>query len=141
KLIVAGASAYPREIPHDRFAEIASEVGARLMVDMAHYAGLVAAGVHNNPVPYADYVTTTTHKTLRGPRSGLILCRDEHLKLVNRNVFPGTQGGPLMHIVAAKAVCFAEAATESFRAYGHAVVANARALAERLSQHSLRLIS
>ncbi|WP_164100577.1 serine hydroxymethyltransferase [Candidatus Laterigemmans baculatus] len=141
KLIVAGASAYPREIPHDRFAEIAADVGAKLMVDMAHYAGLVAAKVHNNPVPYADYVTTTTHKTLRGPRSGLILCRDEHLKLVNRNVFPGTQGGPLMHIVAAKAVCFAEAASEKFQAYGRAVVENARTLAEALSTRGLRLIS
>lgn len=141
KMIVAGASAYPREIPHDRFAEIASEVGAKLMVDMAHYAGLVAAKVHNSPVPYADYVTTTTHKTLRGPRSGLILCRDEHLKLVNRNVFPGTQGGPLMHIVAAKAVCFAEAATEKFQEYGRAVVENARTVAETLSGRGMRLIS
>jgi len=141
KLIVAGASAYPREIPHDRFKEIADEVGAKLMVDMAHYSGLVAAKIHNSPVPYADYVTTTTHKTLRGPRSGLILCKQEHLKLVNRNVFPGTQGGPLMHVVAGKAVCFAEAMTEAFRDYGQAVVDNARTLADALMSAGLRLVS
>ena len=141
KLIVAGASAYPREIPHQRFAEIAAEVGAKLMVDMAHYAGLVAAGVHNSPIPVADFVTTTTHKTLRGPRSGLILCRQDLLKDVNRNVFPGTQGGPLMHIVAAKAVCFAEAMTEAFHAYGRQVVDNARTLADQLQAAGLRLIS
>lgn len=141
KLIVAGASAYPREIPHDRFAEIANEVGAKLMVDMAHYAGLVAAGIHNSPVPYADYVTTTTHKTLRGPRSGLVLCREEHLKLVNRNVFPGTQGGPLMHVVAGKAVCFAEADSDQFKQYGQAVVDNAKALADQLMSLGMRLIS
>lgn len=141
KLIVAGASAYPREIPHERFAEIANDVGAKLLVDMAHYAGLVAAGIHNSPVPHADYVTTTTHKTLRGPRAGLILCRQEHLKLVNRNVFPGTQGGPLMHAVAGKAVCFAEANTDSFRQYGRDVVANAQALADTLMSNGLRLIS
>ncbi len=141
KLIVAGASAYPREIPHERFKEIADEVGAKLMVDMAHYAGLVAAGVHNNPVPVADYVTTTTHKTLRGPRSGLILCKQEHLKLVNRNVFPGTQGGPLMHIIAGKAVCFAEAMTDEFRAYGRAVVDNAQTLAGALLDAGLPLVS
>jgi glycine hydroxymethyltransferase len=141
KLIVAGASAYPREIPHDKFAEIAAEVGAKLMVDMAHYAGLVAAGVHNSPVPFADYVTTTTHKTLRGPRSGLVLCREPHLKLVNRNVFPGTQGGPLMHVVAGKAVCFAEAASDAFKQYGRAVVENARALADALMTRGVRLIS
>jgi glycine hydroxymethyltransferase len=141
KLIVAGASAYPREIPHDKFAEIANEVGALLMVDMAHYAGLVAAGIHNSPVPYADFVTSTTHKTLRGPRSGLILCKPEHLKGVNRGVFPGTQGGPLMHIVAAKAVCFAEAMTPQFRQYGQAVVDNAKVLAETLLSAGLRLVS
>ncbi|XZE52808.1 serine hydroxymethyltransferase [Planctomycetaceae bacterium SH139] len=141
KLIVAGAIAYPREIPHERFAEIANDVGAKLLVDMAHYAGLVAAGIHNSPVPHADYVTTTTHKTLRGPRAGLILCRQEHLKLVNRNVFPGTQGGPLMHAVAGKAVCFAEANTDSFKQYGRDVVANAQALAETLMSNGLRLIS
>jgi glycine hydroxymethyltransferase len=141
KLIVAGASAYPREIPHDRFAEIAREVGALLMVDMAHYAGLVAAGIHNSPIPYADFVTTTTHKTLRGPRSGLILCREERLKDVNRSVFPGIQGGPLMHIVAAKAVCFAEAMTDEYKAYGRAVVENAKALAETLLSAGLPLVS
>jgi glycine hydroxymethyltransferase len=141
KLIVAGASAYPREIPHDRFKEIADEVGAKLLVDMAHYAGLVAAGVHNSPVPFADYVTTTTHKTLRGPRSGLILCKEQHLKLVNRNVFPGTQGGPLMHIVAAKAVCFAEAMRTDFKRYGQSVIDNAKACAETLLGHGVRLIS
>lgn len=141
KLIVAGASAYPREIPHDRFAEIAEEVGAKLLVDMAHYSGLVAAGIHNSPVPYADYVTTTTHKTLRGPRSGLIMCKQEHLKLVNRNVFPGTQGGPLMHVVAGKAICFAEAMTDDYKAYGQAVVDNAKVLAETLMSGGLRLVS
>lgn len=141
KLIVAGASAYPREIPHDKFAEIANEVGAMLMVDMAHYAGLVAAGVHNSPVPYADFVTTTTHKTLRGPRGGLVLCKEEHLKGVNRNVFPGTQGGPLMHIVAAKAVCFGEAITDDYKAYGQAVVDNAKRLAETLLGNGLPLVS
>ena len=141
KLIVAGASAYPREIPHDRFAEIAKECGAKLLVDMAHYAGLVAAGVHNSPVPHADYVTTTTHKTLRGPRSGLIMCRAEYLKDINRSVFPGIQGGPLMHIVAGKAVCFAEALTDDFKQYGRQVVANAKALAETLMSKGLRLVS
>ncbi|TWU45504.1 Serine hydroxymethyltransferase [Novipirellula aureliae] len=141
KLIVAGASAYPREIPHARFAEIAEEVGAKLLVDMAHYAGLVAAGQHNSPVPYADYVTTTTHKTLRGPRSGLILCKNEHLKLVNRNVFPGNQGGPLMHVIAGKAVCFAEAMTDDFKAYGKAVVENAKCLADTLMTAGLPLVS
>jgi glycine hydroxymethyltransferase len=141
KLIVAGASAYPREIPHEKFAEIADEVGALLMVDMAHYAGLVAAGIHNSPVPYADFVTTTTHKTLRGPRSGLILCKPEHLKDVNRSVFPGIQGGPLMHIIAAKAVCFAEAMTDEYRQYAQAVVDNAKVLAETMISAGLRLVS
>jgi glycine hydroxymethyltransferase len=141
KLIVAGASAYPREIPHDRFAQIARDVGAKLLVDMAHYAGLVAAGIHNSPVPYADIVTTTTHKTLRGPRSGLILCKAEHAKGVNSAVFPGTQGGPLMHAVAGKAVCFAEAMSPSFKIYGEQIVANCRALAEILMSRGLRLIS
>lgn len=141
KLIVAGASAYPREIDHEKFADIAREHGAKLMVDMAHYAGLVAAGVHHNPVKCADFVTTTTHKTLRGPRSGLILCREEYLKDINRSVFPGIQGGPLMHIVAAKAICFGEALTPDFKAYGRNVVANARRLAEVLMQGGLRLIS
>jgi glycine hydroxymethyltransferase len=141
KMIVAGASAYPREIFHDKFADIAKEVGAKLMVDMAHYAGLVAAGVHNSPVSYADYVTTTTHKTLRGPRSGLILCRNEYAKPINSAVFPGIQGGPLMHVVAGKAVCFAEALLPSFKEYGKQVVANAKVLAESLMAHGLRLIS
>ena len=141
KLIVAGASAYPREIDHAKFANIAADVGAKLMVDMAHYAGLVAAGVHNNPVPVADYVTTTTHKTLRGPRSGLILSRQEFAKPINSAVFPGIQGGPLMHIVAAKAVCFGEALTDDFKAYGRNVIDNAKALAETLQAGGLRLIS
>ncbi|QEG01618.1 Serine hydroxymethyltransferase [Stieleria maiorica] len=141
KLIVAGASAYPREIPHDKFAEIAEEVGARLMVDMAHYAGLVAAKIHNSPVGLADYVTTTTHKTLRGPRGGLILCKEEHQKLINRNVFPGTQGGPLMHVIAGKAVCFGEALTEEYRTYAQAVVDNAKVLAETLVAAGLPLVS
>ena len=141
KLIVAGASAYPREIPHARFAQIAQEVGAKLMVDMAHYAGLVAAGVHDNPLPVADYVTSTTHKTLRGPRSGIVLCKQEHIKSINSAVFPGLQGGPLMHVVAGKAVCFGEALTEDFRRYGAAVVKNAKTLAESLSSAGLRLIS
>lgn len=141
KLIVAGASAYPREIPHDKFAEIAEEVGAKLLVDMAHYAGLVAAGIHNSPVSVADYVTTTTHKTLRGPRGGLILCKQEHQKLINRNVFPGTQGGPLMHVIAGKAVCFAEALADDYRKYAQAVVDNAKVLAETLLGTGLRLVS
>ena len=141
KLIVAGASAYPREIPHDRFAEIAREVGAKLFVDMAHYAGLVAAGLHHNPVPVSDFVTTTTHKTLRGPRSGLILCKSEYGKDVNRNVFPGTQGGPLMHVVAGKAICFREALSPHFKVYAQAIVDNAKTLAEVLVSGGLRLIS
>lgn len=141
KLIVAGASAYAREIPHEKFAEIANDVGAKLFVDMAHYAGLVAGGIHNSPVPYADFVTTTTHKTLRGPRSGLILCKEEHAKLINRNVFPGTQGGPLMHVVAAKAICFHEALQPSFKQYAQQVVANAKALAETLMSGGLALMS
>lgn len=141
KLIVAGASAYPREIDHEKFADIARQCGAKLMVDMAHYAGLVAAGVHHNPVSCADYVTTTTHKTLRGPRSGLILCREQYLKDINRSVFPGIQGGPLMHIIAGKAICFGEALSDDFKAYGRNVVNNARMLAETLVRGGLRLIS
>jgi glycine hydroxymethyltransferase len=141
KLIVAGASAYPREIPHSRFAQIASDVGAKLMVDMAHYAGLVAAGVHDNPVPVADYVTSTTHKTLRGPRAGVVLCKQEHIKAINSAVFPGLQGGPLMHAIAGKAVCFGEALTDDFRRYGQRIVDNAKALAETLMRDGLRLIS
>ncbi|MCA9101970.1 MAG: serine hydroxymethyltransferase [Planctomycetales bacterium] len=141
KLIVAGASAYPREIPHDKFAEIAKEVGAKLFVDMAHYAGLVAAGLHNSPVPVADFVTTTTHKTLRGPRSGMIMCKSDYAKDVDRNVFPGTQGGPLMHIVAAKAVCFREALQPEFKAYAQQIIDNAHALAEVLMEGGLKLAS
>ena len=141
KLIVAGASAYPREIPHGRFAEIAADVGAKLLVDMAHYAGLVAAGLHDNPIPVADFVTTTTHKTLRGPRAGLVLCREEYSKDINRSVFPGLQGGPLMHIVAAKAVCFGEALKPEFKQYSAAVIENARTLAERLASGGAVLIS
>jgi glycine hydroxymethyltransferase len=141
KLIVAGASAYPREILHDRFAEIAREVGAKLLVDMAHYAGLVAAGLHHNPVPCADYVTTTTHKTLRGPRGGLILSKSEYAKPINSAVFPGIQGGPLMHVIAGKAVCFAEALSDDFKSYGRAILENAKALAESLLSQGVRLIS
>ncbi len=141
KLIVAGASAYPREIPHEKFAEIAREVGAKLFVDMAHYAGLVAAGLHNNPVPVADFVTTTTHKTLRGPRAGIILCKSDYAKDLDRNVFPGMQGGPLMHVVAGKAVCFREALAPSFKAYGQAIIANAKALSETLLAGGLKLVS
>lgn len=141
KMIVAGASAYPREILHARFAQIARDVGAKLMVDMAHYAGLVAAGVHDNPVPVADYVTSTTHKTLRGPRAGVILCKQEHIKSINSAVFPGIQGGPLMHAIAGKAVCFGEALTDDFRRYGQSIIDNAKALAETLIRDGLRLIS
>ena len=141
KLIVAGASAYPREIQHGKFAEIAQEVGAKLFVDMAHYAGLVAAGLHDNPVPVADFVTTTTHKTLRGPRAGLILCREEYAKDIDRSVFPGTQGGPLMHVIAGKAVCFQEALQPSFKEYGQAIIENARELAEVLAGGGLNLVS
>jgi glycine hydroxymethyltransferase len=141
KLIVAGASAYPREIPHARFAEIAHEVGAKLFVDMAHYAGLVAAGLHNNPVPVADFVSTTTHKTLRGPRSGLVMCKAEYAKDLDRNVFPGIQGGPLMHVVAGKAICFGEALKPSFKTYIQNVIDNARVLAEALISGGARLVS
>lgn len=141
KLIVAGASAYPRIIEHERFAEIAAEVGARLFVDMAHYAGLVAAGLHPNPVPVADFVTTTTHKTLRGPRGGLTMCRAAYAKDIDRNLFPGIQGGPLMHVVAGKAVCFGEALRPEFRAYARQIIDNARALAETLLAGGLRLVS
>ena len=141
KLIVAGASAYPREIPHPRFAEIAEEVGAKLFVDMAHYAGLVAAGLHHNPVEVADVVTTTTHKTLRGPRAGLVLCKEQYAKDINRSVFPGLQGGPLMHVVAAKAICFGEALQPEFKEYGKAVIENAQVLGEALAEGNLKLIS
>lgn len=141
KLIVAGASAYPRIIPFDKFREIADEVGAMLMVDMAHIAGLVAAGLHTNPVEYADIVTSTTHKTLRGPRGGLILCREEYAKAIDKAIFPGTQGGPLMHIIAAKAVCFKEAMEPSFKDYQKQVIANAKALAEALIAKGFDLVS
>lgn len=141
KLIVAGASAYPREIPHDTFAQIARDVGAKLFVDMAHYAGLVAAGLHNSPVPVADFVTTTTHKTLRGPRAGMVMCRSQYAKDVDRCVFPGLQGGPLMHVIAGKAVCFAEALAPEFKAYGRGIIANAKALAETLLAGGLKLVS
>ena len=142
KMIIAGASAYPRAIDFARFANIARSVRAYLFVDMAHIAGLVAAGVHQNPVPYADVVTTTTHKTLRGPRGGVILCRDEELgKKFNKAIFPGTQGGPLMHVIAAKAVCFGEALQPSFQEYGRKVAENAQALAQGLLNRNLKLVS
>lgn len=141
KLIVAGASAYPRTIDFEKFAEIAKECGALLMVDMAHIAGLVAAGLHPNPVPYADIVTTTTHKTLRGPRGGMILCREEYAKAIDKAIFPGTQGGPLMHIIAAKAVCFGEALTDEFKAYQKRIVQNAAALASGLMEEGFNLVS
>jgi glycine hydroxymethyltransferase len=141
KLIVAGASAYPREIPHARFAEIAAEVGAKLMVDMAHYAGLVATGLHDNPVPLADYVTTTTHKTLRGPRGGLCLAKKAYAKTLNSRLFPGLQGGPLMHVIAGKAVCFGEALNPEFKTYCQQVIDNAQALAEVLASGGLSLVS
>ena len=141
KLIIAGASAYPRFIDFARMREIADSVGAWLMVDMAHVAGLVAAGVHPNPVPYAHVVTTTTHKTLRGPRGALILCKAELQKKIDSAVFPGTQGGPLMHVIAGKAVCFQEALQPEFKAYQAQVVKNAAALAETLRQEGLRLVS
>ena len=140
-MIVAGASAYPRIIDFKKFREIADEVGAYLMVDMAHIAGLVAAGVHPNPVEYAHFVTTTTHKTLRGPRGGLILCKEEHAKLIDKAIFPGTQGGPLMHTIAAKAVCLGEALKPEFKAYGEQVVRNCKALADGLLKRGHKLVS
>ena len=141
RLIVAGASAYPRTLDYERFRAIADEVGALLMVDMAHIAGLVVAGCHPSPVPHADFVTTTTHKTLRGPRGGMILCREEHAKTLNSRVFPGMQGGPLMHIIAAKAVALKEAATPEFASYQRQIVANAKALAGALTARGFRLVS
>lgn len=141
KMIVAGASAYPREIRFDLFAEIAKEVGAYLFVDMAHIAGLVAAGLHQNPVLYADVVSTTTHKTLRGPRGGMILCKKEYAKQIDKAIFPGTQGGPLMHVVAAKAVCFGEALKPEFRTYQEQVVKNAKALSTALMEEGFHLVS
>ena len=140
-MIVCGASAYPRVIDFKKFREIADEVGAYLMVDMAHIAGLVAAGVHPNPVEYAHFVTTTTHKTLRGPRGGMILCHEEHAKQIDKAIFPGTQGGPLMHTIAAKAVCLGEALKPEFKAYGEQIVKNAQALANGLTSRGLKLVS
>ena len=141
KLIVAGASAYPRVIDFAKFREIANACGALLMVDMAHIAGLVAAGVPPNPVPYCDFVTTTTHKTLRGPRGGLILCKEQYAKAIDKSVFPGTQGGPLMHVIAAKAVCLGEALKPEFKAYGEQIVKNAKALADGLTSRGHKLVS
>jgi glycine hydroxymethyltransferase len=141
KLIVAGASAYPRAIDFKKFREIADEVGAYLMVDMAHIAGLVATGLHQNPVPFADFVTTTTHKTLRGPRGGMILCKEEFAKAIDKSIFPGIQGGPLMHVIAAKAVAFGEALQEDFKKYAQAIIDNAARLAEGLKSHGLNLVS
>lgn len=141
KMIVAGASAYPREIPHGKFAEIAKSCGAKLFVDMAHYAGIVAAKLHDDPVPVADYVASTTHKTLRGPRGGIILCKEAYAKDVDRAVFPGVQGGPLMHVVAGKAVCFGEALTPEYRKYIEQVLANAKTLADVLMAGGVKLVS
>ena len=141
KLIVAGASAYPRAIDFKKFREICDDCGAYLMVDMAHIAGLVASGDHQNPVEWADVVTTTTHKTLRGPRGGLILCKEQYAKAIDKAIFPGTQGGPLMHIIAGKAVCFGEALKPEFKEYGHRVAANAQALAKGLLNRNVKLVS
>lgn len=141
KLIVAGASAYSRSIDFAKFREIADKVGAYLMVDMAHIAGLIAAGQHQNPVPYADFVTSTTHKTLRGPRGGLILCKQKYAKDIDRTVFPGIQGGPLMHVIAAKAVCFFEAMQDDFKTYQEAVVENSKIMASELQKRGYRLVS
>ncbi|MEG1003018.1 serine hydroxymethyltransferase [Clostridium sp.] len=141
KLIVAGASAYSREIDFKKFRDICDEVGAYFMVDMAHIAGLVAAGKHMSPVPYADFVTSTTHKTLRGPRGGLILCREKYAKALDKNIFPGMQGGPLMHVIAAKAVCFKEALDPSFTDYIDNVITNCKVLGEELVKHGFKLVS
>lgn len=141
KMIVAGASAYSRTIDFKKFREIADEVGAYLMVDMAHIAGLVAAGIHPSPVPYADFVTTTTHKTLRGPRGGLVLCKEKYGKALDKSIFPGMQGGPLMHIIAAKAVCFKEALEPEFKTYMEQVVKNARELSSSLKEHGFKIVS
>src|SRR5699024_5075500 len=141
KLIVAGASAYSRSIDFAKFREIADEVGALFMVDMAHIAGLVAGGHHQNPVPYADFVTTTTHKTLRGPRGGMILCKEKYAKQIDKSVFPGVQGGPLMHVIASKAVCFNEALTDDFKTYAKKIIENAVALGEALSEEGIRIVS
>ena len=141
KMIVAGASAYPRVIDFKILREIADEVGALLMVDMAHIAGLVAAGEHPSPVPFADFVTTTTHKTLRGPRGGMILCREEYAKAIDKAIFPGTQGGPLEHIIAGKAVCFGEALKEDFRTYQHQIILNAKAMEKTFREEGVRMVS
>jgi len=141
KLLVCGASAYPRIIDFKRIGEIARNVGARMFADIAHIAGPIAAGLHPSPVPVADYVTTTTHKTLRGPRGGLILCKEEHAKEIDRKLFPGVQGGPLVHIIAAKAVAFGEALRDDFKQYQRQVLANAKALAAELQEQGLRLVS
>jgi glycine hydroxymethyltransferase len=141
KMIVAGASAYPRIIDFKKLREISDEVGAYLMVDMAHIAGLVAAGLHPSPVPYADFVTTTTHKTLRGPRGGAILCKEKYAKDIDKAVFPGMQGGPLMHVIAGKAVCFGEALKDDFKDYAAQIVKNAKVLAEELTKYGFRLVS
>ena len=141
KMIVAGASAYPRKLDFKKFRAICDEVGAYLMVDMAHIAGLVAAGEHESPIPYADVTTTTTHKTLRGPRGGMILAREEYGKTLDKAIFPGTQGGPLMHVIAAKAVCFGEALSDSFKTYQHQIVQNAQALASGLVARGVKLVS
>ncbi|MGE8205011.1 serine hydroxymethyltransferase [Heyndrickxia sp. NPDC080065] len=141
KLIVAGASAYPRVIDFKKFREIADEIGAYLMVDMAHIAGLVATGIHPSPVPYADFVTTTTHKTLRGPRGGMILCKEEFAKKIDKSIFPGIQGGPLMHVIAAKAVAFGEALEDSFKEYSQKIVDNAKRLGESLKKEGISLVS
>ncbi|KWW20929.1 MULTISPECIES: serine hydroxymethyltransferase [Bacillaceae] len=141
KMIVAGASAYPREIDFKRFREIADEVGAYLMVDMAHIAGLVAAGLHQSPIPYADFVTTTTHKTLRGPRGGMIICKEEFGKKIDKSIFPGIQGGPLMHVISAKAVAFGEALQEDFKVYAQQIIDNAKRLGEGLKKEGFTLVS
>lgn len=141
KLIIVGASAYPREINFERISKVAKETGSMMMVDMAHIAGLIAAGEHPSPVPHAEFVTSTTHKTLRGPRSGLVLCRETFAKDLNRSVFPEMQGGPLVHVIAAKAVCFKEAATEEFRSYIRQVVKNARVLAAKIASRKFRIVS
>src|SRR5262249_32361077 len=141
KLVVAGASAYPREIDFATFAQICQEVGALFLVDMAHIAGLVAAEQHGSPVPFADFVTPTTHKTLRGPRSGFILCKQAWIQKVNQSVFPGIQGGPLMHVVAAKAIAFGEALKPEFRAYAAQVIANAKTVAYELERQGYRIVS
>ena len=141
KMIIAGASAYARTIDFKRFREIADACGAVLMVDMAHIAGLVAAGLHQSPVPYADVVTTTTHKTLRGPRGGMIMCKEKYAKAINKAIFPGTQGGPLMHIIAAKAICFGEALKPEFKEYQQQVIKNAKALAQAMIDEGFNLVS